>query len=1029
MRYFFVVLTGLVFSAGLLSAQPLRFQYTYVNSKALPFDMSGYDMQQDSAGIIYWCSVDGVYSFDGFRVQLFHMDNSRFREPQPQYVTSLYIDRADVVWAGLRNGLARLNRTTGELDPIALSATKTADIAFRILEDSRGNIWADTYDGNPANGNATRYNRQTGKATPYFIRFADGKPMTARIESIYEDELGFRAITAESSYVIRPIARDTGIAEPLQWPGGPKNSHLENLLAKDGLGNYWATDTTGRLFYGKSLAELRLFNTIPEVNKWLNPGIYIDRKNRAWITGPKIAVYNPATGTYQFIEPKTCENDGFTGEYIHHIFHDRQNVHWVMSGRRTGGGVVHLLTEQPDKFGTWKATEKPCNIFPIYREPGNGDLWLGTYENGVYHLDRKLKLLDHFTADTGLPDQRLSSNKVIFLTPAGKNEIWFNCVPDGISIWNKKTKKITTLKTPDGLKYQECFLLNDGKVFLAAYHQSCIYDPATGIFTPNPPIPIGTIGDHAFRFIQDIEEDGNDIWMGGYDKKVHRLNRLNGTLTTIDTTFLKHNVMSIHRRGDSLYIGTLGQGLVIYDIPKGKFVANFMTPEGFPHQTVYGVAEDRKKRLWLFSSNGLTMFEPEKRLFTEFAPINGLPWEGFTSGSYFQDENGIMYGGGEGLLWFNPDSLASSIPQYAAHIHITGFLLAGKNQLALPGQTIRLAPDENYFEIRFSNLDYGFPRIDSFWYQLDGYDDDWHLVTEPIAFFSRIPPGDYLFRVRGTNRFGIKSNIEATLVIHISPWWWQSLWFKILVLLSVAVGGYYAWHAYTLRKATRERDLQVQMQLKSLEALRSQLNHHFVKNALGRANAKVLNDDVKEANLFLGQFARLMEMVLLGTKNDFYTLREEAAIMRMYLDIQRKRWREVFETDFFMEPALEEGDFYCPSLLMQPLAENAIEHGLLPKSTLPRRLSIRWNRSGNNLLCTVEDTGIGIQPIVESPEADASHIGLENVRSRIKIINVLYHFDIKLTVGETPGGGVSITIFLPLISKPPSLHPSQTKTI
>ncbi len=1001
-----------------MAAQVARFNQTRAGTMQLPFTIIGFDIAQDRAGMIYWAHVDGVYAFDGFRTTLFRIDNSRFKKPQPQYVTSLYIDQHDVLWVGLRNGLARLDRRRRLLEPIATSDTKFDDIAFPIFEDSKGNIWADTYDRDPAHGNATRYNRVTGKASPYFIRMPDGKPMTDRIARIAEDELGLRVINAKGSYVIRPLSDNIGIAEPLRWPGGAKNGHIHDLVAKDRSGIYWALDSIGLLYFGKSLENLALFDKIPEVKNWRNPNVTVDRKNRVWIAGAKLAVFEVATGACQILQDIDSDAGTFQMVGAQAMFHDRQNVHWAIPKNQAGPSQAMLLTESPPKFRTWEPAAMPAHIMSIYREPGSGDYWLGTYDSGVYWLDAAFREKKHYTAAS----DGLLSNKVIFLAPAGKDEMWFNCVPKGISRLNKKTGKVTPLRAPDGEPYQECFLLKDGSVFLAAYNKSAIYEPSTGKFRQNPPVLVDSGEYRIFRFVQTVEEDGDNIWFGGYEKKIHRLNRSNGSLWTVPTDFIQHNVMALHRRGDSLYVGFMGQGLGIYNIPENRFVANFMTPEGFPHHTVYGIVEDSKTRLWIFSSNGLTLFEPEKGIFTEFDPIDGLPWPGFNSGAWFQDNNGLIYGGDAGLLWFHPDSLAQSRPRYDAPVAITGVLVAGSWRYVAPGGALKLAPDENFLEFEFSNLDFGFPRIDTFWYTLEGFDTDWHATTEPEAIFSRIPAGDYLFRVKSTNRFGIRGSKEATMRLHIAGWWWQSRWFKGLVVVAILGMLWAWWRSYLSRKARIEQDLRIKMQLKSLEALRNQLNHHFVKNVLGRSNAKILSDDVREANLYLGQLANLMEKILAGTRTDFYTLQDESKIMELYLGIQQKRWREKFETDFYVEPQLEEGQYFVPAMLVQPIAENAVEHGLLPKPGPPRRLSIRWEKQGQSMKCTVADTGVGLKPDVSEA---ADHIGLPNVRERIQLLNNLYKLDIRMAVSETPGGGVTVVLFLPLLLENPSLTPTN----
>lgn len=209
------------------------------------------------------------------------------------------------------------------------------------------------------------------------------------------------------------------------------------------------------------------------------------------------------------------------------------------------------------------------------------------------------------------------------------------------------------------------------------------------------------------------------------------------------------------------------------------------------------------------------------------------------------------------------------------------------------------------------------------------------------------------------------------------------------------------------------------MQLKSLEALRGQLDHHFVKNTLGRANAKLLGNNIEEANRYLGQLAGLMELVLLGSKADFYLIKQEIEIMRLYLDIQSKRWPNVYEFEIIVDPKLDVTCTYIPSLMLQPLVENAIEHGLLPKKEPPRQLTIHWELLSNHILCHIQDTGVGIQEPNE--RVPSTRIGWENTKSRLEILHHLYQLDLRLEISSPPHGGTHVMLTLPLLQHLPTL--------
>jgi tetratricopeptide (TPR) repeat protein len=149
----------------------------------------------------------------------------------------------------------------------------------------------------------------------------------------------------------------------------------------------------------------------------------------------------------------------------------------------------------------------------------------------------------------------------------------------------------------------------------------------------------------------------------------------------------------------------------------------------------------------------------------------------------------------------------------------------------------------------------------------------------------------------------------------------------------------------------RARELEVQ-------ALRSQMNPHFIFNCLNAINRFILSHETEAAADYLTKFSRLMRMIMNHSRHATVTLAEEIDLLKLYLDMERLRFRDAFDYSIEIPPDLDAGEVWIPPLLLQPFVENAIWHGLMHKEGRGR-LSITMGLSGQVLTCVIRDDGVG----------------------------------------------------------------------
>ena len=187
-----------------------------------------------------------------------------------------------------------------------------------------------------------------------------------------------------------------------------------------------------------------------------------------------------------------------------------------------------------------------------------------------------------------------------------------------------------------------------------------------------------------------------------------------------------------------------------------------------------------------------------------------------------------------------------------------------------------------------------------------------------------------------------------------------------------------------------------------LSALQAQMNPHFVFNALNSIKRMILDGDNPLASRYLSKFAFMIRMTLEHSKELFVSLDDNIEYLKAYLDMEQLRFGESFTYDIVIEEGFDTAETLLPSMMLQPLVENAIWHGLAP-SEKAKHLLLRFNRINDKVVCSVEDNGIGIQEsgkLRNGQRPFHRSIGLENLQKRIRIINEKYGTDCSLVLTD-----------------------------
>ena len=336
------------------------------------------------------------------------------------------------------------------------------------------------------------------------------------------------------------------------------------------------------------------------------------------------------------------------------------------------------------------------------------------------------------------------------------------------------------------------------------------------------------------QVITVLEDRAGELWigtMGGLNK----FNRESSTFKRYhhvgtDPKSLGHDsVTSIcEGRTGILWIGTFG-GLDKFDRKNNQF-SHYTTANGMPSEIIWGILEDEQGRLWLSTAKGLSRFDPRTESFRNYNVNDGLQSNTFLNfSSYSKSQSGEMFfGGSNGFNAFYPDQIVDNLTP--PPVVITNFQLANRpvpiggdsvlQKSILETDKLVLSYRDRVFSFEFAVLNFRAPQQNRYKYRMEGFEEEWNEVDSARRFatYTNLDPGDYVFRVIGSNNDGIWNEEGASIRITVTPPWWGTMWFRIImaaVVLGLLVGGF-RWRIRASEARSRKLELQVQKRTQEL---------------------------------------------------------------------------------------------------------------------------------------------------------------------------------------------------------------------
>ncbi len=994
---------------------------------------------QDKHGFMWFGTQDGLCRYDGYHVNVFRHDRTNPSSLRNSFTSSLLVDKSGTLWVGtVGGGLNKYNSAnqsfTAYLHEPNNPQSLSDNIVQALYQDHAGMLWVGT-----ERGGVNLFNPQTGRARVFMHDALDKKSLPAnRIYDITEDKFGtlwFATFegglcyfnSADSTFVsvkfdaTNPAATRGNLqyGEPSSTSTFAGSSNISALYA-DAMGVLWVgtrsagvvrvdvrTGTWTRFLPDAATSPSLGFNEVFAIRE--------DYIGRLWIAleGGGVCLYNRTNGSMNAYTHNPLNPQSISDNVIRGIFCDNVGTVWV--GTVTGG--VNKYAPNAHRFATYQheplnPRSLASNVVRAFCEDTKGGVWVGAVDGGLDRFVRSNGTFEHH-AYTPSTDTALSNEDVWALAAAKDGTIWVG-TQNGLFAYHPErgTRKVFrhNPRNPRSLSSNTIRALHidrDGILWVGtALGGMCRFDAASESFTTYrfPPTDsimsasAGNVSDH----IRDIYH-GSDgtLWIGTANIGLLAFDKERGILkaayrhsesSPAEQGGLSNNtVRYLHedKRGN-IWVGTL-DGLNCVSPQTGE-IRIVTEADGLPNEVIYGILEDNAGYLWLTTNKGLVRFHPEKRTFKSYTKQDGLQSNEFNGHAVLRGSDGWFYVGGiGGFNTFHPDSIRDNgrVPP----ILLTDFKVFGRSlpmdTTILERSVLTIPYTYNNCTFEFVALNYIGAEKNRYRYILENFDTEWVDAGERReAIYTNLEPGEYTFRVQGSNNDGIWNTHGAMLRLVITPPWWGTWYFRLGLFGAIIGLGYITYQAriYALRENGRRLERLVQQRTHVLtetnvrlgeaseEVQRQMLHQHEQAAEIQKAYSQL-----DAANEIL--ISRNYDLHMLNKeKNDLlgivsHDLRNPLVSTLLATKLLQKRFNTITDEEKFSYlDKIQSASEQMIDFITKLLDVNALENGKMPISLVPCKI------------------GILIEAI------------LENYQARAAIKNITLHYEQDAVAWRRSGG-------------------------
>ncbi|MEM7369585.1 MAG: two-component regulator propeller domain-containing protein [Bacteroidota bacterium] len=837
-----LVLFGEMLAPG-VQAQTKKLWFDRLGSqKGLAVNMINH-LLQDRQGFIWIATSNGLFRYDGNRFLSFQHDPTDSLSLSHDHCKVLLEDQQGFIWIGTQGGgLNRLDPSVQTFQHFQHGSDQSQslvhDEVLSLAEDQQGNLWIGTEQGL----SILDVKREQWITYQHDSSDSSGLKAAAVLSLLVDSQNRIWLGTWDGGlhlYLPPSPGAKIGTFRQFLHQAGSEHSIGSNhiwSLAEDRYGRIWA----GTFHGGLSMIQLPSCEACPPhaidsifcqsfrhdkhdpqslaMNNVLS--IHESKAGDLWVgtmEGLSICPL-PMPGT----QPSAL---AFQSYYFSHKNPQSLSHNYVRHISETSGGIIWMATFNgiskfdpnskkfiPHLNGTDAQPSTHVRALHVDHEQ---NLLIGSDQHGLILLDAASNQHTVFHANSA-SDNQLPCNQILSFASDGKAGCWIG-TGKGLCYLDRHTKQLThhpfkiggtplIPSTPLPIEY--IYRASRNKLWLGTKFGLIAYQPDTRearLFQHQEDDSLSLSHNHITAITQDNQ---GQLWIGTAGLGLNRLISEAGTgifshviydPSNPKQSLPNNHVTTLQADESGMWIGT-GNGFAFLTPQTGQ-IDKYGSETGINNVQIAGILVDQNRQLWISTKLGLTQFDPTTRYIENYDLEDGLPDFAFQDGVVAVSEQGqFLFGSRNGYIQFDPLSIRPS--DQLPHPRITGLKIL--NNLIQVGQTdpeersvilpkdlstlssLNLTHRHSVLTLEFSGVYFTLPHHLQYAYRLEGFEKDWNEVgNQSMATYTNLDPGTYLFQVKVSNHDGIWNEKPVTLEIHISPPFWQTFWFRALIVISL----------------------------------------------------------------------------------------------------------------------------------------------------------------------------------------------------------------------------------------------------
>lgn len=766
---------------------------------------------KDHEGFIWAGTYSGLNKYDGQSFTVFEHDRSNHKSLPNNRVSQVYEDPDQSLWVGtFGGGLARYDRSFEEFQVWDKGAGLNHNTVNVLVSDNSGNLWIGTDAGlNVLSNNSKTNSLEVSKPTFYSSK--------APIIGLYFDMDNNTLWIASSNGIVIYNTKSQQIYSPQDEEGNKIEIIDARAFIKDKNEQLWI-GTSGNGLFSLSSRSNKKFkvqhyltdNSINSLGSNSIKCLEIDESYNLWIGTENggLNLYQEASNNFVRYLPDPFDPYSVTSNSIWSLHATDDQKLWI----GTFNQGINLHDPYFRKFDHVKMTPGTADGLAHNSVSSIAEyddkLWIGTDGGGITVWNQEEGDYQYFNSNTQRTDG-LGSNAVLSIFKSSTDELWVGTWDGGLNRYNPEIDGFTKYyhnPNLNSIASNHIFDIDEDKngnlwfaSFLGGVSKLDVATTTFSTISTTSPTPLSS------DLVISLMVDTNNFIWAGTENGLNRIKELPNGKTEVVQFLPSDSKGSISSeiinefyqdRSERIWIGT-ASGLNLFDADKNEFIV-YGKSDGLPDESIKGISEDHGGNLWISTNKGLSMMsegESGQVTFTSYDKVDGLQDNEFIRHSAYKAEDGTLYFGGiNGFNFFTTNSVVKN--PFPPQIHFTGLKLFNKKikfsdekspireHLNYSGQ-LSLTHEQSVFTLEFIGLNFTHSEKNEYAYILENFEDDWNYVqNQNTATYTNLDAGEYVFKVKASNNDGVWSE-AIQLPIVITPPWWETLWFRGLIVLVV----------------------------------------------------------------------------------------------------------------------------------------------------------------------------------------------------------------------------------------------------